>query len=107
MRKKLNKNQLNICYKKHLFLQIMTLQKSVRSLKGVVNKILTNRGNTQVLIICWLLPLLVEIDAATFVVNMTNQSQDITKKQFRRQLSLPPLTLYCTIHIWKENISCF
>ena len=35
---------------------------------------------------CWLLPLLVKIDVATFEVNMTNHSQDIAKKQ----LAVPP-----------------
>ena len=39
---------------------------------------------------CWLLLLLVKIDAAIFEVNMTNHSQDITKKQFQQQLVVPP-----------------
>ena len=39
---------------------------------------------------CWLLPLLVKIDVATFEVNMTNHSQDIAKKHFQQQLAVPP-----------------
>ena len=31
------------------------------------------------LIVCWLLPLLVRIEAATFDVDMTSHSQEITK----------------------------
>ena len=38
------------------------------------------------LIFCWPLPFLVKIDTTIFEVNMTNHSQDITKKQFQRQL---------------------
>ena len=36
--------------------------------------------NAQGLIFRWLLPLLVKIDAATFGVNLTNYSQNITQK---------------------------
>ena len=39
---------------------------------------------------CWLLFLLVKTDTAIFEVNMTNHSQDITKKQFQQQLVAPP-----------------
>ena len=41
------------------------------------------------LIFYWLVPFLAKIDAATFEVNMTNQSQDIMKKQFQQQLKIP------------------
>ena len=41
------------------------------------------------MISCWLLPLLVKTDAASFKVNLKNHSQDITKKQFQRHLKLP------------------
>ena len=40
-------------------------------------------------IFCWLLHLLLKIDAATFEVNMTNHSQDITRKQYQRQVTVP------------------
>ena len=41
------------------------------------------------LIFYWPLPLLAKIDDATFKVNITNHSQDITKKQFQGQLKVP------------------
>ena len=47
-----------------------------------------------------------KIDAATFEVNMTNYPQDITKKQFRRYLTVPQYKQnFCTIGTWKKNIS--
>ena len=54
-------------------------------------------------IFSWLFLLLVKIDTATFEVNMTNHSQDITKKQFQQQLTVLPH--YGAISIWKKNIS--
>ena len=41
------------------------------------------------LIFYWPLPMLAKIDDVTFKVNMTNPSQDITKKQFQGQLKEP------------------
>lgn len=38
------------------------------------------------LIFYWPLPLLAKIDDATFKVNITNHSQDTTKKSFQRQM---------------------
>ena len=53
-------------------------------------------GNTQALIFCWLLLLLVDIDAATFEFNVTIHSQDTTLKQFEWQL---------TVATNKQNVS--
>ena len=55
---------------------------------------------------CWLLPFLVKIDVVTFKVIIKNYFQDITNKQFLRQLKVPPneqTLLHNTI--WKKNIS--
>ena len=58
--------------------------------------------------IFWLLPLLVKVNAVTYEVSMINHSQDITKKQFQRQLPVPPQQKNnCTISIWKKNILLF
>ena len=45
-----------------------------------ISKRKNQRSNAQALIFCWLLPLLVKTDAATFEVNMVNNYQDIAKK---------------------------
>ena len=42
------------------------------------------------MIFFWLLSIFVKIDAAKCEVDMTYHFQDITKKQFRRQLTIPP-----------------
>ena len=41
------------------------------------------------LIFCWPLSWPVKIDATLFKVNMTNHSQDITKKMFQWRLKVP------------------
>ena len=45
--------------------------------------------NLQLLMFCWLLPLLVKTDVATLEVNITDHFQDITKKQFQRKQTVP------------------
>ena len=62
------------------------------------------KGNTQVLIICWLLPLLFKIYTATFEVNITNHSQDIKEKQFQRNYHHINKLFYA-INAWRKNIS--
>lgn len=68
---------------------------------------LVNVTNAQVLIFR-LLPLLLKIDAAVFEANMTNNSQDITKNQFQRQLTVPlhKLTLLSDTYM-EEKYSTF
>ena len=69
---------------------------------------LVNVTNAQVLIFR-LLPLLLKIDAAVFEAKMTNNSQDITKNQFQRQLTVPlhKLTLLSNTYMEEKYFTFF
>lgn len=36
---------------------------------------------------------------------MTNHSEEIKKKRFYRQVTVPPYKLYCAVRMWKKDIS--
>ena len=81
------------------------LEKVLLFTQGVILSVFNYvRGNAEVLIFFWFLPLLVKINAVTFEVNMVNQSQDIAKKQFQRQLAPPPLTYFIVQSIYMDKI---
>ena len=81
------------------------LEKVLLFTRGVILSVFNYvRGNAEVLIFFWFLPLLVKINAVTFEVNMVNQSQDIAKKQFQRQLAPPPLTYFIVQSIYMDKI---
>ena len=69
-----------IQYKKKILIHI-SIKRAMPKCQGVIFII-----PFQVVMICWLLPLLLTIDVATFEVNMTRYS----KKQLQRQLAVPP-----------------
>ena len=54
---------------------------------GKINWFLID-GNKGAVHVCLLLPLLVKIDSVTFEVNMTDHSQDTTKKLSQWQLKV-------------------
>lgn len=55
------------------------------------------------------LPLLMKIDLTIFKINMTDHSQDITKKQLQRQLKAPfyKKTLLGNIYIKEKHFAFF
>ena len=58
------------------------------------------KDNAQVLMFCWLLPLLVKIDAVKSEINMGSHSQHITKKQ--QQLMAPPHRTTCIMQCGRK-----